>query len=596
MGFPDAKWAVDQVVSKLATVPDDMRKFEASVINENTLGLKFLEPEDSYYSVGGAKACVVKGVVIRMSTEGYPVDENDGELVIDNTNLGMYENTQFVVGGLTEDQPYYFAAFPYSTAGAYNNSGHTVNKVIATPKSGEQVLVTVNIDDASTFEGTEITIKNITDDTQEVVDMSGAGSTSFTAVANKTYEVIISEVHGYKVDTLTSGQFVAVAGGSRTVTFNYTRGFKYTILLDNGADGIPSSFTYEDDCAGFTPASVNNMNSWANSEILDFFKPCLIKPGKSEPEYYLYKDNYTIQADGTTPSVLTGNDGDVMIEVDPLWYTVEKTQDSKIRLSIYSYEVPNSKCFNEFDGVVQPKMYRGVYEAYNSSGQMRSISGVAPTVSQTRATFRGQARARGDEYAQNDYGLLLLWQCMYLLLYGTRDSQTAIGKGRSNASNSSAINTGTMNARPFCWGSTNGTDGMKFLGVENFFGNIWEFVDGLTMSGLSGKVTRFRNKYADTFDNTWEKSFTVPSASANYINKVLGTEDLIFIPEAVSGSEATYFCDAFWSATGGCVARFGGSWAYAGEVGAFCLYLHSAASFSYASVSSRLCRKFVAAI
>ena len=46
MGFPEAKWAVDQVVSKVGVQPNNMRKFEAVALTETTIGLTFLEPED----------------------------------------------------------------------------------------------------------------------------------------------------------------------------------------------------------------------------------------------------------------------------------------------------------------------------------------------------------------------------------------------------------------------------------------------------------------------------------------------------------------------------------------------------------------------
>lgn len=593
MGFPDAKWAVDQVVSKIGVQPNNMRKFVATPLSETSIGLQFLEPADSYYSEGGALAAVTKGVMIRMSTEGYPQRLNDGELVVDNTNLGMYENTNFVVNGLTEGVTYYFTAFPYSNIGVYNESLNAANKVTGVPAAAEIVTVNIAITDESKFNSAVVTLRNITDGTAENKTVYEAGSVVFDAKDGKTFRVEVTSVDGYMLDKTQTENFVAAAGSTRTFTFTYTLGFIYTITFDNGGDGIPASFEYSDDCAGFTPMNSSNYNGWAGSKLLDHFRPCVIKPGAANPEYYLQKNDYTKKEDGTA-SVLTGADGDVMVEVTQLYYKVTKLADTnEIKLSISDIKVDSTyKAFLRDSSGEFEKAYRGVYEAYSQSNQMRSISGVAPTVNITRAAFRTLANARGNEYAQNDYYLLFMWQCMYIMLYGSRDSQTALGKGRTLSSNTSAISTGTMNSKPFCWGDQTGTAGVKFLGVENFFGNIWEFVDGLTMVEHVYKITRDKAKYDDAGTN-YETSITGAPTSNAYVQSMKGVEDGTFLPNAVGGAETTYFCDYFYQNSGVRVALFGGYWHSAGRAGAFCWNLSNDASGAVSYVGSRLCRKKV---
>ena len=590
MGFPEAKWAVDQVVSKVGVQPNNMRKFEAVALNETTIGLKFLEPEDSYYSAGGALAAVTKGVVIRMSTEDYPQNVNEGALIVDNSVLGEYENEYFEVTGLTEGTRYYFTAFPYSNIGVYNESLNAANKADAVPNALEKVNVTISIDDTKRFTSTVVTLKNVNTSEQTAVNVTETKTVMFEANATNTYVVTVTAVAGYKIGALITGQFTAVASSSRDFTFNFEMGFLYGIKFDNGGDGIPSSYEYLDDCAGFTAASVSTMNSWASEHILDKFKPCLIEPGATTPKYYLNKDNYNQRAEGATAPILTGADGDVMVEAERMWYKLVKNADSTATLYISEVELDGYKSFIGNQDVA----YRGAYEASISGGVMRSVSGVAPGVNSTRAAFRNYAKARGSEYSQNDYYLLRLWQCMYLLLYGTRDSQTAIGRGRSASGNTSAINIGSMNAKPFCWGDTGGSNGMKFLGVENFYGNVWEFVDGLTIVDYVCKITEDPSKYDDVGTSYEITAGTVPSsASASYIKTMQATNDAPFLPSVVGGSETTYFCDALWTNSGTRVAIFGGNWYDAGQVGAFCWFLSNDASSSNANLGSRLCRKKV---
>ncbi|MDD4533361.1 MAG: hypothetical protein PHC48_02670 [Prevotella sp.] len=593
MGFPEAKWAVDQVVSKVGIQPNNMRKFTVLSLSANTVGLQFLEPADSYYSAGGALAAVTKGVMIRMSDEDYPQGLNDGTLVLDNQNLGGYENTSFVVSGLTEGQEYFFSAFPYSNIGVYNESLNAANKASGISMSGETVIVNVTIDDAEIFAGTDVRLKNITHGTQVVKHISTQSSVSFSAKAGDTFKVEVDKVEDYRIASIESSQFTAVVGGTRQFTFAYTRsvGFIYTIKFDNGGDGIPSSFSYLDDCEGFTPMNGSDKNSWADSKIFNHFRPCLIKPGMSAPEYYLNPDNYNQKENGTS-SVLTGADGDVMIEVKQLYYKVEKlTSTSEIKLSVSSYQ-PDSlfKPFLKIAGAEQDVAYRGVYEAYTLSNQMRSISGFSPTVGQTRAVFRNKAAARGTGYSQNDYYLLFMWQCMYILLYGSRDSQTVLGKGRTAIDNATSIATGTMNDKPFCWGDQTGTNGVKFLGVENFYGNVYEFVDGLTLVDYSYKITRDQSKYDDV-GTSYETTIPGAPVPSGFIKSMKGVEDGIFLPNETVGSETTYFCDNFYQNAGTRVAHFGGTWPDVGNAGAFLWALNGDASTSNAIIGSRLCRK-----
>lgn len=593
MGFPEAKWAVDQVVSKVGIQPNNMRKFVALSLDGSTIGLQFLEPADSYFSAGGALAAVTKGVIIRMSENDYPQNINDGTLVVNNTNLGAYENTSLTVSGLVEGRQYFFTAFPYSNIGVFNESLNAANKISGIPFSGETVTVNVVIDDAEIFAGTDVRLKNITHGTQVVQHVSTQGSVSFSAKAGDIFKVEVDNVKDYKIANTESSQFTAVAGGTRQFTFAYTRivGFIYTIKFDNGGDGIPSSFSYLDDCAGFMLMNGSNKNSWANSEIFNHFKPCLIKPGMSAPEYYLNPDNYNQKENGTS-SALTGADGDVMIEVKQLYYKVEKlTSTNEIKLSISSYQPDSTfKPFLKIAGVEQDVAYRGVYEAYTISNQMRSVSGFSPTTTQTRAVFRTQAAARGTGYSQNDYYLLFMWQCMYILLYGSRDSQTVLGKGRTASGNTASIATGTMNDKPFCWGDQTGTSGVKFLGVENFYGNVHEFVDGLTLVDLSYKITRDPSKYDDV-GTSYETTISGAPTPNGYVKSMKGVEDGIFLPNETSGSETTYFCDNFYQNAGTRVAHFGGNWRDAGNAGAFFWDLSHDASYSLAYIGSRLCRK-----
>lgn len=379
--------------------------------------------------------------------------------------------------------------------------------------------------------------------------------------------------------------------------------FKYSVIVDNGTDGTPSAVEYADDCVGFTPMTnifdgatyYLDEGSWVDNALLEYFKPCVIAPEDNSPKYYLDKTNMSLKTDGTA-AVLTGADGDVMVEVDGVLYgKFEHISSNKLKISIMNYSERGCFCFNDFGGVIKPRFYRGRYKAgvtAEDANALRSISGVAPLVSKTRAAFRTLATARGDDYHQNNIYMLFLWQAMFLLLFKDRNSQSALGNGRTGAD--SAMNCGWSDNYGWIRGTTASTDGVVFLGVEDFYGNVWEWVDGIVLNALTYKLTRNPSLYNDT-GSDYEISAASDLSNANdngkYLVSVKGTNDLGFLPASTGGSSATYYCDYFWVNDSVQVALFGGAWADGAGAGAFYWNLANSGSYAVAFIGSRLCRK-----
>ena len=212
MSWAEAKWTVDQILQKVGQAPNNMREFTAFAKSKNSIGLRFLEPADSYDSAGNL-LCSVGGVMIRMSEEQYPTNTSEGTLVIDNKELGEYATEEYVVDGLTEGKTYYFAAFPYSTQGVFNLSTNESNRASAAPADGETANVTIEIDDDSAFTSVTITCVDETDGqyTKTATLTKTQKTTSFTVAIGHTYHIEYGAADGYsKPDNTTSK--VSVAG------------------------------------------------------------------------------------------------------------------------------------------------------------------------------------------------------------------------------------------------------------------------------------------------------------------------------------------------------------------------------------------------
>ena len=173
-----------------------------------------------------------------------------------------------------------------------------------------------------------------------------------------------------------------------------------------------------------------------------------------------------------------------------------------------------------------------------------------------------------------------------------------MGTGYVKSSHSAGVNTGGTNAYGFDSEvirtsapayMTDQEHQVKCLGLEDFWGNYWEFIDGLTSDANRNVMTCDIAKNFVTNGTGYKNNGNggVTANIANYMKLPQGGSDAGFTARDVSGSDSTYFTDyAYLSAS--CLAIFGGRWAHALYAGAFLLHVSNSFSLSYVDVGCRL--------
>ena len=357
--------------------------------------------------------------------------------------------------------------------------------------------------------------------------------------------------------------------------------------IDTTNSNPKTSVTYTDDAVGIEP----NSSEW--DEIIGN-KPCILDNGVVLG--YLNPNDYTKYENGTSAPITTVGK-DVMVEFPKRGYKITTENNIvKIRLtdnpnaSGYSYKPFSRNAEGDRD-----YFYYGAYKGYVSSNKLYSASGNTPTVNQTRATFRTYAKSRGTGYAQNGFYQLTYLQCCYLLRFKNLNSQEAVGYGYANG-NSAAVNTGGtntagMNSELMAESDrTGGKKQIKCLGIEDFWGNIYQWVDGITTdSSRRLCVCHIPGSFSDSTSGTNINVIAsgVSSDISNYLSKVQGSTDGGFVAKEVNGSDSTYFCD-YANLYASHVAYFGGNWSDGAIAGAFDFYVDRSASDSDSAISARL--------
>jgi hypothetical protein len=355
----------------------------------------------------------------------------------------------------------------------------------------------------------------------------------------------------------------------------------FGVAIDLTNSNPETAVTYTDGAVGMNPGS-----AWNSMPIFKDIKPCVLKNGVVQ--YYLNPNDLTKKADGTSADITSGNDGDVMIEIPKTGFKITTSGNTlTIKVTDNPNDTVNFKYYAHTRSAEgdRSKLYIGAYLGWSSGGKLRSLSGKTPTGNQTIGTFRNQAQANGAGYDIVSFYPLTLLQCLFLIKYKNRDSQTALGRGYVDG-NSAAIATGGTNAKGIDFGETSGKQQMCFLNIEDMWGNLRWFIDGLFSDANRNMLTAFTG-FNDTGSGYTNRGQGATSDIGNYMSKPQGTTETGFIAKEVSGSATTHFTDnAYLSASR--LPVFGGYWDYGDYAGVFYLYVHRAADYSSSYYGTRL--------
>lgn len=294
---------------------------------------------------------------------------------------------------------------------------------------------------------------------------------------------------------------------------------------------------------------------------------------------------------------LTPSNGDVMVEIKKFYYKITNNTTSNIR----DFLISNNKADNTW--AVAPafdRSHEGLPEreyiyvgAYTCNDSYRSISGNASAVSMTRATARTGCQNRGTGYYLWDFKTWWTINLLYLVEVANWNSQTAVGVG--NVGTSAQINTGATNSIAFHSGSTVAagvqTGTVKYRHMENLWGNIFQFIDGINVNEYRAYIANRPSYHADdTTTNYTALSYLNFSTTGQY-QTALGFDSSrpwAQICTAGNGTDSTYIPDGYYCSTGWRVVRVGGYWNGALHAGLFFFYAINGSAGASANLGCRL--------
>ena len=241
----------------------------------------------------------------------------------------------------------------------------------------------------------------------------------------------------------------------------------------------------------------------------------------------------------------------------------------------------------------------GAYEMFvDSSGVGHSRPGVAPSHSKTMTEFWNCAQKLGSNFGLANYGFQCLIEALFQVSFGNLNSQAVIGSGFQSQSweacrdvpMGKCISLGDGSGKVLYNDATIGNQyPVKLFGFEDLWGKLWEFRPGIRFY-MDGS-TRYAVVYSgNQVSNTANgRKFTIPSsAGGEYITRKTLGEHWDAFPQAVGGSDSTYYCDGFWATTSGELLHVGGSANFGSQSGLSFATSDNGFSSSWAIIGARL--------
>lgn len=359
-------------------------------------------------------------------------------------------------------------------------------------------------------------------------------------------------------------------------------GFKW-----NMASSSPTLVNIDIDGNTITPsaADFNNHVIWGN------IKRCVINPSTGVVTYGI-----NARGDGLD---LTGASGQVMVYVPPVytkcWFANNYMYCLFSPIPLAGYEL-----FPAFlqRGGTQAKLFMSAYETsgYLDGSTFKLLSAtnkqpVTGAVSYTNLPNSGRLYIGDAEtYANNigtGWGIRNIWSTTIVNLlmyceYKTLNLQTALGKGivdLASGTGFAGLLTGALSADSNIavngTGTGTGTNGQTpivWRGMENLWGNTWEWVIGINFLDAVHRVLKkdgtgvvSATLTAGNYDESASAPPNTSTASNGYVNSVFTDEVLkyMMMGATTTGSSSTYLCDYYYLRTASATPTnllFGGAW------------------------------------
>ena len=351
----------------------------------------------------------------------------------------------------------------------------------------------------------------------------------------------------------------------------------FGVKVDKNDSNPNTRVTYLADAVGMRPAKMNfatnkfDYGDWKDVWFVKNNFPCMMR-GNGSIQALLNPDDYTKNLDGSVSSVSTGVDSatntrvNAMSAIPLVWINQYEDEDFfyvyiadyKVNDDFNAFAHSTEDLNNEGKLVIHDYLYLGMYLNSLSADSTTacSLAGKTPWRFTRLSNELEKINRIGSNYKLISWFHYNLLQCLFLVMFKNTDSQSILGGGYSKGSGT-VVSSGAGNDKGQFWGANNFDNTVKFLHMEDVWGNLWCKVSDIV---VIGGVVRVNNnltplpfleetlKSENTYSKyTIVKRFKRPDPVHGFLKSV-SVDKYGILPEedSLEGSNSTYLCDYVW--------------------------------------------------
>lgn len=426
----------------------------------------------------------------------------------------------------------------------------------------EQVTVSVKKDGVA--HSVQIDIKN--KDNDEVIATSTGSSLTTRIVYGVKYYVSVPDIDKYTISA-ESLEYTA-SQQMRTINLEYTR---YDEITIDQTVTDPNSMISGDVNGTVLQWIRNNTHRYVAKKTGDEQVTICQLSDNDTTKFY---DNLT----SSSAYIRSINHG-VFVRIPRFWYKATETSTNIWKIGFSNRQQDST--WKEWDG----NDLIGAYEGVVNGSQLLSISGEPSTGNVSQIDFKSYARTNGVGYTLVKWKHHCIVGVLYYALYGNTNCQATIGSGTNSYTKNTGL-TNSLGMNDSSASATGNSGSINFLGLENWWGNKYEFIDNTTFNH-GGTDYKF---YIVEDDGSSREVQAHQYTGTFYPTVMVFGEhlDLVMKPNTTSGTTSTGFCDSqYFSGSSNQVVRRSCSYSDAGG-GVACLNAGSSDSYASSGVGSRL--------
>ena len=299
----------------------------------------------------------------------------------------------------------------------------------------------------------------------------------------------------------------------------------------------------------------------------------------------------------------------VFVKIPKFYSKFTQNEDGTTKLQI-SKESENgfSTLFIDGKGNELPYILVGAYESSGDSTRLYSKPDVMPTTGLTIEQTRVASMSNGKNYQQYDYLTMMIVNQLFMVEFATVDSQKVFS-GYTSAQ-SMGLTGLTDDIEAVSGFVDNGA--FKYRGIENLYGNVWTFIDGILfvetemylcldstcytsdISTISENPDyTFMSARRDSGESHYKSLYTFSEISALAYPSFKGT-GAGFGDYSVASRKVTTEAEdgtALTVVKYGEIMSYGGVFGYGGRAGIWCVYTERAVDYTDVYYGSRLVYK-----